>query len=245
MRASPTLTNDTTGGSMDDVFTVMENGHRDIRRMLRELESSPNSTNGANQAALARRRQMVDRLIAEHSRQESAAQECFWPAVRECMSNGERLAEQGMRQEQSAQQMMNDLRSIDPQEEKFEEMLRSAAQEAKAHMDLKEQQVLPALRKVMDPQQAQRIGQRLAQSMQAAGEGRARPHAAPRPGALKGTAQARSQGGGSQGQSSQKGQKGQKRNQQQSEPGRRQDQRQDQRQDRGREKPKDTTGSGR
>ncbi|WP_106400338.1 hemerythrin domain-containing protein [Actinocorallia populi] len=230
---------------MDDVFTVLENGHREIRRMLRELESSPNSANGANQAALARRRQLVDRLIMEHSQHESAEQECFWPAVRELMANGAQMAEQGVRQEQSAQQTMADLRNIDPQEQKFEEQLRTAAQEIKAHIDFEEQQVLPALRKVMDPQRAQQIGAQIAQRKQAAAEGRARPHAAPRPGALKGTAQARSSGGGSPRQQGQQGQQNQKRGQQQNQQNRHQEQEQEQEQSRGREKPKDTMGRGR
>lgn len=218
---------------MEDVFTVLEAGHREIRRMLRELENSPNSTNGANQAALARRRQMVDRLIMEHSRHESAEQESFWPAVRECMANGAQLAEQGIRQEQAAQQLMNDLRDLDPQERRFEELLRDAAREIKAHLDFEEQQVLPALRKVLDPQQAQRIGAQIAQSKRTAAEGRGRAHAAPRPGAIKGGAQSRSQNAASR-------QQAQKRGQQQNAANRQQEQ-----QERGREKPKDTTGRGR
>ncbi|MEO3787720.1 hemerythrin domain-containing protein [Actinocorallia sp. B10E7] len=221
---------------MDDVFTALENGHREIRRMLRELESSPNSTNGANQAALARRRQMVDRLIMEHSRHEAAEQECFWPAVRELMANGDQLAEQCIRQEQSAQRMMNELRGLDPQEAKFEEMLRNAAQDVKSHMEFKEQQVLPSLRKVMDPQRAQRIGEQMMQSKQAASAGRAQPHAAPRPGQLKGTAQAK--GGKSQKQPQQRGQ-GQKQGQN------RHQQEQEQEQEQSRQKPRDTMGRGR
>lgn len=264
MRVSLTVTHDTTGESMDDVFTVLENGHREIKRMFRELESSPNSANGANQAALARRRQQVDRLIAEHSQHESAEQEYFWPAVRELMANGAQLAEQGVRQEKSAQQTMADLRNIDPQEQKFEELLRTAAQEIKAHIDFEEQQVIPALRKVMDPQRAQQMGAQIAQRKQAAAEGRGRPHAAPRPGALKGTAQARNAGGSQrqQGQQNQQGQQqgqqGQKRGQQNRQQGQQQGrqqaqqaqqnrdrQEQEQERSRGREKPMDPMGSGR
>lgn len=239
--ASPTVTHDINGGNMDDVFTALENGHREIRRMLRELESSPNSANGANQAALARRRQMVDRLIMEHSRHETAEQECFWPAVRELMANGEQLAEQGVRQEQAAQQMMGEMRNIDPQEARFEETLRNAAQDIKSHMDFEEQQVMPALRKVMDPQRAQRIGEQLMQSKQAASAGRARPHAAPRPGALKGAAQAR--GGQNQNQNQNQNQRGQKQNQKQNQGQNRLPQEQGQgEQQQSRQKPKDTMG---
>ncbi|GAA2724444.1 hemerythrin domain-containing protein [Actinocorallia aurantiaca] len=228
---------------MEDVFTALENGHREIRRMLRELESSPNSANGANQAALARRRQMVDRLIMEHSRHETAEQECFWPAVRELMANGEQLAEQGVRQEQAAQQMMGELRNIDPQEARFEEMLRNAAQDMKSHMDFEEQQVMPALRKVMDPQRAQRIGEQLMQSKQSASAGRARPHAAPRPGALKGTAQARGGQNQNQGQNQGQKQRGQNQNQGQNQNRSRFQQEQEQEeQPQGRQKPKDPMG---
>src|SRR5256714_7447009 len=78
---------------MEDVFDVLAEDHEEIRQVLAELEKGPIAATGATEDQLMLRKIMTEELIIEQSKHEQIELTCLWPAVREHVLGGERLAD--------------------------------------------------------------------------------------------------------------------------------------------------------
>ena len=78
---------------MEDVFDVLTDEHEEIRQVLAELEKGPVAATGATEDQLMLRKIMTEELIIEQSKHEQIELTCLWPAVREHVAGGERLAD--------------------------------------------------------------------------------------------------------------------------------------------------------
>ncbi|MFB4300246.1 hemerythrin domain-containing protein [Actinomadura sp. NTSP31] len=172
---------------MTDVFTVLANDHTEVKQMLTELEAgsagaSSASVHGAD--ALELRKKMVEQLIIEESKHEAVEEEYFWPAVRELVPDGDRLADHAVGQEQAAKKVLNDLIGLDAGEARFEELLANFITDGRAHIAFEENEVWPALRRVITDERAERLGEKLEQGKKTAPT-RPHPNTPPKPGVLK------------------------------------------------------------
>src|SRR5216110_244427 len=77
---------------MEDVFDVLVEDHEEIRKTLAELEKGPTAATGATEDQLMLRKIMTEELIIEQSKHEQIELTCLWPAVREHVLGGDRLA---------------------------------------------------------------------------------------------------------------------------------------------------------
>jgi hemerythrin-like domain-containing protein len=172
---------------MADVFTVLANDHTEVKQMLTDLEGGSANVSEASTASeegLRARKKMVDRLITEESKHEAVEEEYFWPAVRELVPDGDRLADHAVEQEQSAKKVLNDLLKLDAGDARFEELLANLVTDGRAHIAYEETTVWPALRKVLSAERAERLGEKLEQGKKRAPT-RPHPHTPPKPGVLK------------------------------------------------------------
>ena len=78
---------------MEDVFDVLAEDHEEIRQVLAELEKGPTAATGATEDQLMLRQIMTEELIIEQSKHEEIELTCLWPAVREHVPGGDRLAD--------------------------------------------------------------------------------------------------------------------------------------------------------
>ena len=78
---------------MEDVFDVLAEDHEEIRQVLAELEKGPIAATGATEDQLMLRKIMTEELIIEQSKHEEIELTCLWPAVREHVPGGDRLAD--------------------------------------------------------------------------------------------------------------------------------------------------------
>ncbi|KAB2365748.1 hemerythrin domain-containing protein [Actinomadura montaniterrae] len=172
---------------MTDVFTVLADDHTEVKQMLTELEAG---SAGASEASvhgedgLRLRKKMVERLIIEESKHEAVEEEYFWPAVRELLTEGDRLADRAVEQEQAAKKVLNELIGLDAGEPRFEELLANLITAGRAHIAFEETEVWPALRKVMTDERAERLGEKLERGKKLAPT-RPHPNTPPKPGILK------------------------------------------------------------
>ncbi|WP_433145848.1 hemerythrin domain-containing protein [Actinomadura nitritigenes] len=172
---------------MADVFTVLANDHAEVKRMLTELEAgSADASEASVQGEEGRRRRaaMVERLIIEESKHEAVEEEYFWPAVRELVEDGDRLADHAVEQEQSAKEALDELMRLEAGDRRFEELLANLITDGRAHIAYEETTVWPALRRVIGDERAERLGERLERAKRLAPT-RPHPHTPPKPGVLK------------------------------------------------------------
>jgi hemerythrin superfamily protein len=169
------------GDVMPNVFDVLRKDHEEVLRVLAELEAGPAAV-GGDQRAL--REKMVEQLIIEESKHEAVEEEYFWPAVRDRVPDGDRLADHAVEQEQAAKQVLNDLIGVKADDPKFQQLLATFIADGREHIGYEETNVWPELRKVLSAEEADELGTKLEQGKKLAPT-RPHPHTPPKPGILK------------------------------------------------------------
>jgi hemerythrin-like domain-containing protein len=169
---------------MTDVFQVLKEDHNEVKSMLAHLETGPSATTGAAGEQLSERKNLVDQLIAETIRHESAEQQYFWPAVRELGPEGDRLVEEGLEQETNGESTLNTLDKLRPDDEEFESTLASFTSDARAHIAYEEAHVWPLLETRLSVQQSQELGDKIIAAKKIAPT-RPHPSVPPQPGSQK------------------------------------------------------------
>ncbi|HZR48097.1 MAG TPA: hemerythrin domain-containing protein [Streptosporangiaceae bacterium] len=171
---------------MGNVFDVLSEDHQEVRRMLAELETGPTRATGASDDQLLLRKRMAEQLIIEESRHEAVEEMHFWPAVREHLTDGDRLADEATGQEQEAKEVLNKLDKLDASDSEFEQLLSTFTAAAVEHIAFEENQVWPGLRTALSASAADELGSKLAAAKKNAPT-RPHPHTPPSPGVLKAT----------------------------------------------------------
>ena len=126
---------------MADVFEVLRADHGDVRLLLAALESSPGHAAGASQQVLKARKLAAERLVIDSSRHEAAEQEYFWPAVRERLGDGSKLADEASAQEQEGLDALARLDQLEPDDDEFDELLAELIPAARRHIEFEETRV--------------------------------------------------------------------------------------------------------
>jgi hemerythrin-like domain-containing protein len=167
-----------------DAFQVLGDDHDKVRRMLAELEHGPTATTGADEAQLRARRRSTVHLIIEESRHEAAEEQYFWPAVRDRVPDGGRLADQAVSQEQQGKAVLAALDQLEAWDDDFEQLLSTFIGAARDHIEFEESQVWPLLRQALSEEERQQLGERLEEA-KALGPARPHPSTPPTPAVLK------------------------------------------------------------
>jgi Hemerythrin HHE cation binding domain len=169
---------------MADVFSVLSKDHEEVKGMLAELAKGPTRATGATEDQLALRKKMAEQLVIEESRHEAVEEMYFWPAVREHVADGDRLADEATSQEQEAKHVLDRLDKLDAGEAEFEQLLATFIQAGLEHIAFEETQVWPGMRAALSAQAAEDLGTKLAEGKKTAPT-RPHPHTPPSPGVLK------------------------------------------------------------
>jgi hemerythrin-like domain-containing protein len=169
---------------VSNVFDVLRKDHEEVKRVLAELESGPTAASGANPDLLVVREKMVEELIIEESKHEAVEEEYFWPAVRDRVPDGDRLADHAVEQEQAAKYVLNDLIGVKADDPKFEELIGTFITDGREHIAYEEDNVWPELRKTLSAEEAEELGRKIEEGKKLAPT-RPHPHTPPKPGILK------------------------------------------------------------
>jgi hemerythrin-like domain-containing protein len=169
---------------MPDVFDVLARDHREVQRMLSELEAGPTAAAGARDDELALRKKMVQQLVIEESRHEAVEEMYFWPAVRERAEGGDRLAGTATGQEQEGKEVLQRLDKLEASQPEFEQLIGEFITAAREHISYEEGQAWPALRAALTAEQANDLGTKLEEAKKTAPT-RPHPHTPASPGVLK------------------------------------------------------------
>jgi hemerythrin-like domain-containing protein len=170
---------------MPDVFEVLGQDHQEVKRMLAELEKGPTAATGASDNHLALRKKMVEQLIIEESKHEALEEMYFWPAVRDKLADGDRLADTATGQEQEGKEVLAKLDKLNADQPEFEQLVSTFIAAGREHIGYEEGQVWPQLRSQLTPDEARAIGDKIAEGKKTAPT-RPHPHTPASPGVLKG-----------------------------------------------------------
>jgi hypothetical protein len=119
---------------MPSVFDVLGHDHEEVKRMLAELQSGPTAATGADKDQLALRKKMVEQLVIEESKHEAVEEMFFWPAVRDKVSDGGRLADTAIGQEQEGKEVLDKLDKLDASDPEFEQLVTTFIEAGHEHI---------------------------------------------------------------------------------------------------------------
>lgn len=130
----------------DDVVELITQDHRTLEELFDELQRNTE-----------RRPELLEKvaaLLAAHSR---AAEERVYPVV--AKEAGERdEARHGTEEHHEAEEMLERLRGISPEGEKFEKELKEFVDAVKHHVEEEETDILPALRDAVSSERLEELG---------------------------------------------------------------------------------------
>ena len=169
---------------MTNAFDVLALDHIEVKRMLTELEMGAVRQDAASDEQLAERKKLAEQLVIEESKHEAVEEMYFWPAVREHLPNGDKLADTAIGQEQEGKEVLTKLDKLDAGSPEFEKLLADFIRAGREHIGYEETHVWPALRNALTAQQAAELGSKLEAGKKTAPT-RPHPHTPPSPGTLK------------------------------------------------------------
>jgi hypothetical protein len=146
---------------MEDAFDLLAADHEEVRQVLSELEKGPTLATGATEDQLMLRSMMTEELIIEERKHSAAEQRYFWPAVREHVAGGDRLADLAICQEIEIGELLGELSTLDASDARFEQVLSRFIKAGREHIDFEESRVWPALRAALTPRAAGELGRKI------------------------------------------------------------------------------------
>jgi hemerythrin-like domain-containing protein len=144
----------------NDVVTVLNRDHNQLKYLLKELQATPGQASGGTKEHLARRRSIVSAIADRVSRHEAVEQAHFWPVVRSVLSDGDSCADEGLRQEQEGKDTVTTLVGLAPDSDEFDEQVAQLVQRLGRHVAF-EDTVFLRLRAAMSPEDLDALGRRL------------------------------------------------------------------------------------
>jgi hemerythrin-like domain-containing protein len=155
---------------VSDVFDVLGADHAEVKQMLTALQESPESGQGATNTVLTARRAVAERLVMDSSRHEAAEEQCFWPAVRQRLPGGDKLADEAIGQESEIKELLARLDKLPTADHEFDQLIVPVARQ---HIEFEETQVWPDLRAALTAGQAHELGEQVRKAEE---HGPTRPH---------------------------------------------------------------------
>lgn len=135
-----------------DLVTVITEDHRAVERVFTELEREPHAGN---------RKDVTDHVIAELVRHSVAEEQYMYPAAREYLQDGGRIADHEIEEHGEAEKVMKQLERKEPGDPEFESLLAKLIADVRHHIQDEETDLLPRLRAACTPEELQRLGEKV------------------------------------------------------------------------------------
>ena len=153
-----------------NVIDILTKDHREVEEMFQELESLRGAT---GEAERGRRKDLVEQVTIELIRHSVAEEAEVYPVVAKKVSESE--AERSKHEHAEAEETMNRLEGLQPDDAAFDSELATLMREVREHVKKEEGEVFPQMRKVFSDDELVELGMKVASVKQMAPT---RPHPA-------------------------------------------------------------------
>lgn len=154
-----------TTRAQGDLVDVLVTDHENVERAFADYERGGLSSQ--------QRRELVDHIITELVRHSVAEEQYLYPAAREKLPDGDRLADEEISEHAEAENVMQQLEGLDPDETEFDRLTRQLISDIRHHVQEEEQELFPRLQEACDEQQLRDLGTKIQLAEQSAPT---RPH---------------------------------------------------------------------
>lgn len=152
-----------------DAIRFLREDHKSVLGMLEVLDGAP-SGSGAQSSGLDT---MVTNLVIAESQHEAIEQQFFWPAVRDALDDGDKLADAAIEQEQEGKKLLQRLEDGTPGDPDYQQALQEFVKAAREHIMYEQDVVWPRFEAAVRGQDLEKLGEKLEQAKKIAPT---RPH---------------------------------------------------------------------
>lgn len=136
-----------------DLIDVLRRDNRAIERSFRDFEL------GGLSAEL--RRELVDHIITELMRHAIAEERYLYPAVRDRLPDGDRIADAELRTHAETEAVLKQLERLDADDRRFDELAHRLFEDVRAQTRHEERHLLPRLRQACPAARLRELGQKI------------------------------------------------------------------------------------
>jgi hemerythrin-like domain-containing protein len=139
-----------------DVIEILEHDHREVEELFTKLEALRGDT---TEAAAGRRRDLVDDVTIELVRHAVAEDVLVYPQVAKKVSEQE--AERARREHHEAEETMQRLEGLDPDDAAFDDALATLMREIREHIAEEEGEMFVHMRQTFSDDELRSMGKRV------------------------------------------------------------------------------------
>ncbi|WP_059009168.1 hemerythrin domain-containing protein [Streptomyces specialis] len=137
-------------GHEGDIIRELVTDHGEVEEMFREIERLPRGEK--------RRKLLADQVTIELIRHSIAEEVHLYPAVREHLTDGDRIADKEIDDHATAEQIMKELEGHDADDPEFDRLIDQLMMEIRSHIQDEEDNLFPALRLSCPEEELERLG---------------------------------------------------------------------------------------
>lgn len=142
--------------AQNDVIDILEQDHREVEQMFRELESLRGAS---TDEAKARRKELTDQVTIELVRHSVAEEVLVYPKVEDKVSKEE--AEHAREEHAEAEETLKRLEKLDADDPSFDDELQTLMGEIRHHIEDEEGEMFAHMRQVIDAEELRTLGDRV------------------------------------------------------------------------------------
>jgi hemerythrin superfamily protein len=139
-----------------DVIEILEHDHREVEEMFAELESLRGAS---TDEARSRRKDLAEQVTIELVRHSVAEEVLVYPEVEKKVSKEE--VEHAREEHAQAEETMQRLEKLDPDDPSFDEELAELMREIRHHIEDEEDEMFAHMREAIDEDELRRLGARV------------------------------------------------------------------------------------
>lgn len=168
---------------MPNVFHILKEDHEMVLDMLSRLERDVVSPGEAARNE-AHDTKLLEQLVIDESKHEAAEEMYFWPAVRDSLDLGDKLARTAVDQENKGKKLLHKLDGMAPTHPEFAALMSEFIALGREHIAFEQDAVWPRLAEALSSDEQDALGTKLADAKKS-GPTRPHPHTPAKPGVLK------------------------------------------------------------
>ncbi|MFC7247715.1 hemerythrin domain-containing protein [Catellatospora aurea] len=137
-----------------DAITMLKDDHKVVEKLFKEFEK-------AGESAYAKKRKIVDQVIAELTTHAYIEESLFYPTARKAApETGEHVLE-SVEEHHVVAWMLNELKNTDPRDERFDAKMMVLMENVRHHVKEEEQEWFPEVRKAMSRGDLKELGAKM------------------------------------------------------------------------------------
>jgi hemerythrin superfamily protein len=140
-------------GHGGDALAELMTDHREVEEMFARIQGMP----GGGQEL----RDVVDEVTIELVRHSIAEEEYLYPAVREHIDGGDRIADKEIADHGRVEKLLKELETTDTEDPRMSPLLQQLMEEVAAHVQDEEDNLFPMLRQACSPQALNDLGDKI------------------------------------------------------------------------------------